>query len=309
MTSVDLATMSFGQRITITPLHLISAVAAIANDGVLMQPRLVKQIINSDTGVVTNIDPVEIRQVISKETSAKMRDLLHSVVLNGSGSNADVQGYAIGGKSGTSEPLEANADEGYVSSFIAISPIENTQIALLVTLFDPSNGKYHGGQVAAPVVSQILTKALPYLGIPSDSTTTKNKKTNTKFLNDLKGKTFAEAKSIVESLGFKVKYGTDGNANELIVRDQVPKAGAALQENAIVCLYDNTDVSTRKTVTIPNLKGLSAADAKTKLRDANLNVSIEGTGVVISQTPSYDTQAEEGSIVEIILKKPTTNTY
>ena len=91
ITSVDLATMSFGQRITITPLHLISAVSAIANDGVLMQPRVVKQIINSDTGVVTNMEPVEIRQVISKETSEQMRDMLHSVVLNGSGSNADVE--------------------------------------------------------------------------------------------------------------------------------------------------------------------------------------------------------------------------
>ena len=310
ITSVDLATMSFGQRITITPLHLISAVSAIANDGILMQPRIVKQIINSDTGVVTNIEPVEIRQVISKETSEKMRDLLHSVVLHGSGSNAAVEGYAIGGKSGTSEPLESKADEGYVSSFIAISPIENTQLAILVTLYDPSNGKWHGGQVAAPVVAQILSEALPILGIPSDNTsvdTTTNDYTIN--LTDVRDKSFADAKLALETAGFKVKYDIDGNENETIVKNQVPKAGAVLEKGALICLYDSDDNSSRKMVTIPNLKGLSASEARAKLKALNLNIDIDGSGTVISQSPSYDTQIEEGSIIKVILKKPTDNTY
>lgn len=310
ITSVDLATMSFGQRITITPLHLISAVSAIANDGVLMQPRLIKQIVNSDTGVVTNIEPVEIRQVISKDTSEKMRDLLHSVVLHGSGSNANVEGYAIGGKSGTSEPLESKADEGYVSSFIAISPIENTQLAILVTLYDPTNGKWHGGQVAAPVVAQILSEALPILGIPSDNSavqTTDNN--NNKNIPDVKDKTFTEAKSTLEALGFKVKYNIEGNADEAIVKDQVPKAGATLESGSLVCLYDSDDTSNRKMVTIPNLKGISASEAKSKLKALNLNINISGSGTIISQSPSYDTQIEEGSIIKVILKKPTDNTY
>lgn len=310
VTSVDLATMSFGQRITITPLHLISAVSAISNDGVLMQPRIIKQVINSDTNVVTNIEPVEVRQVISKETSEKMRDMLHSVVLNGSGSNADVEGYAIGGKSGTSEPLESKAEEGYVSSFIAVTPIENTQLALLVTLYDPTNGKWHGGQVAAPVVSQILSEALPYLGIPSDNTSIDTSiDANTKNIPDVKNKTFAEAKSSLQALGFKVKFGINGDENELIVKDQVPKAGAALKDNSLVCLYDTDDTSVRKMVTIPNLKGLSSSEATAKLKALNLNISIDGSGKVISQSPSYDTQIEEGSIIKVILKKPTDNTY
>jgi len=308
ITSVDLATMSFGQRITITPLHLISAVSAIANDGVLMQPRVVKQIINSDTGVVTNMEPVEVRQVISKETSEQMRDMLHSVVLNGSGSNADVEGYAIGGKSGTSEPLESKADEGYVSSFIAISPIENTQLAVLVTLYDPTNGKWHGGQVAAPVVSQILSEALPYLGIPSDSTTT-SVDDDTINVTDVKNKTFAQAKASLEALGLKVKYNIEGSEDEIYVKDQVPKAGAVIEEGGLVCLYDSDDTSSRKMVTIPNLKGLSASGARAKLKALNLNIDIDGSGTVISQSPSYDTQIEEGSIIKVILKKPTDNTY
>ena len=308
ITSVDLATMSFGQRITITPLHLISAVSAIANDGVLMQPRVVKQIINSDTGVVTNMEPVEVRQVISKETSEQMRDMLHSVVLNGSGSNADVEGYAIGGKSGTSEPLESKADEGYVSSFIAISPIENTQLAILVTLYDPTNGKWHGGQVAAPVVSQILSEALPYLGIPSDNTTTSSDD-DTINVTDVKNKTFAQAKASLENLGLKVKYNIEGSEDEIYVKDQVPKAGAVIEEGGLVCLYDSDDTSSRKMVTIPNLKGLSASGARAKLKALNLNIDIAGSGTVISQSPSYDTQIEEGSIIKVILKKPTDNTY
>lgn len=309
ITSVDLATMSFGQRITITPLHLISAVSAIANDGVLMQPRVVKQIINSDTGVVTNMEPVEIRQVISKETSEQMRDILHSVVLNGSGSNADVEGYAIGGKSGTSEPLESKADEGYVSSFIAISPIENTQLAILVTLYDPTNGKWHGGQVAAPVVSQILSEALPHLGIPSDNTTTSSDDDDTINVTDVKNKTFANAKASLEALGLKVKYNIEGNEDETYVKDQVPKAGAIIEEGGLVCLYDSDNTSSRKMITVPNLKGLSASEARAKLKSLNLNIDIDGSGSVISQSPSYDTQIEEGSIIKVILKKPTDNTY
>ena len=310
MTSVDLATMSFGQRITITPLHLISAVSAIANDGVLMQPRLVKQVIDSDTGVVTDIEPVEVRQVISKDTSEKMRDLLHSVVLNGSGSNANVEGYAIGGKSGTSEPLESKSEEGYVSSFIAISPIENPQLAILVTLYDPTNGKWHGGQVAAPVVAQILSEALPHLGIPSDNSTAyTTDNDNTKNVTDVRGKTFAEAKSTLEVLGFKVKYNIEGNEDEAIVKDQVPKAGAALENGSLVCLYDSDDTSSRKMLTIPNVKGLSASEARAKLKALNLNIDISGSGTVISQSPSYDTEIEEGSIIKVILKQPTDNTY
>lgn len=135
--SVELATMSFGQRLNITPLQMITAVSCIANDGVLMKPRIVKQVTNTDTGSVTDVPVTEVRQVISKKTAEDVKSMMESVATVGTGKTAAVTGYSIGGKTGTSEPTEANKDEGYVASYFAISPVENTQVALLLTLYDP----------------------------------------------------------------------------------------------------------------------------------------------------------------------------
>ena len=169
--SVELATMSFGQRFRITPLQMITAVSAIANDGVLMQPRIAKEITNTDTGAVTTIEPVEVRQVVSKETSATLMDMLKTVVDNGTGRYAQVKGYSIAGKTGTSEPDPSDEEAGYVASFAAITPAESPELVILVTLYGLSEGGLHSGStVAAPVVSQILSEVLPYLEIPSDTT-------------------------------------------------------------------------------------------------------------------------------------------
>ena len=124
---VELATISFGQRFEISPLQLITAVSCIVNDGKLIEPKIVKQIENADTGVIEVQQNKEIRQVVSKQTSEKIKDMMQSVVVEGTGRHAAVEGYTIGGKSGTSEPMSGNEEEGYVASFIAISPIENTE--------------------------------------------------------------------------------------------------------------------------------------------------------------------------------------
>lgn len=166
--SVELATMSFGQRFTITPLQMCTAISAIANNGYLLQPRIVKSMTNTDTGEVTELKTNVVRQVISSKTSNEVKSMMQSVVIDGTGKNAQVQGYSIGGKSGTSEPIAGDENAGYVTSFAAISPIENTQVAILVTLYDPKGDSHQGGQTAAPVVSQILSKVLPYLGIEPD---------------------------------------------------------------------------------------------------------------------------------------------
>ena len=311
VTSVDLAVMSFGQRITITPLQLITAVSAVVNDGVLMQPRIVKQLINSDTNVVTNLEPVTVRQVISQETSATMRDMLKSVVTDGTGKYAAVEGYSIGGKTGTSEPLEQDQSQGYTASYIAIAPVENTQVVVLVTLYDPQGSSHEGGQIAAPVISQILSEALPYLGIPSDNAADSNtdNEDNTISVPDIKNKTAAEAKSILENAGFRTKLYISGDENEVIIKDQTPKGGSLLEKNSLICLYDSDDISARTPVIIPNLKGLTATEARNKLKEANLNINLEGTGRVISQSPSYDTEIEEGSIIKVILKEYTSDVH
>ena len=168
---VELATMSFGQRLNITPLQMLTAICAISNDGVLMKPMIVDKITNSDTGSVTTVEPTSVRQVISKGTATKMKELMESVVVSGTGYRGAVTGYSVGGKTGTSEPIDNRESDGYVASFVAISPVEDTKIALLLCFYGMNKGQ-QGGQVAAPVVSQMLTEILPYMGIPSDTTAT-----------------------------------------------------------------------------------------------------------------------------------------
>lgn len=165
---VELATMSFGQRFTITPLQMCTAICAITNDGYLVQPKLVKSMTNTDTNEVINFDTKVVRQVISTQTSEKMKDMMLSTVEKGTGGQAKVEGYTVGGKSGTSEPTQGNTDAGYVASFVAISPVENTEVVILVTLYDPTEDSHQGGQVAGPVVSKMLSEILPYLEIEPD---------------------------------------------------------------------------------------------------------------------------------------------
>ena len=299
---VELATMSFGQRFTITPLHLITAVSAICNDGVLVTPRIVSKIENTDTNAITTIDTNNVRQVISKETSEKIKDMMESVVTTGTGGNAKITGYSVGGKSGTYEPPVDREEEGYVASFVAISPVENTQVVVLVILYDPNGGSHQGGTIAAPVTAEILGEVLPYLGIDSASDEEEENYTELLSVNNVVGKTIVEAKNILENTGFDVVFNIEGDANSTIVTEQFPKPGAQLQANSTICLYsvENED---RISVTVPNIKGMSVEQATNALKSQNLNIKIEGSGgTVVSQDPLPDALVEEGSIVNVLVK-------
>ena len=298
---IELATMSFGQRFNITPLQMITAISCIANDGVLLQPRIVKQITNTETGAVTEIPVTEVRQVISKQTANQVKSMMESVVTEGTGKHAAVTGYSIGGKSGTSEPIYTNTDAGYVASFVAISPIEDTQVVILVTLYDPPQNNHQGGTLVAPVVSQMLTEILPYLGIPSTDTETEDA-SNLITVPDIRNKTVAEAQKTLENLGFKVKTYVEGDVNSTLVTDQTPKPGASLQKNSIIVLYgEGSEVST--SVEVPDLKGMNASQATATLREKKLNINIEGKGTVILQDYLANEQVQEGTIIRVTLKQ------
>ena len=166
---VELATMSFGQRFTITPLQMITAVSAIANGGYLMQPRLVDYMTNSDTGEIIETDVTSVRQVLSSETCQTMLDIMEDVVTDSTGRTAAVEGYEIAGKSGTSEPTDDDDDSYYVASFVAVTPVNEPQLVILVTLYDPEGSSHEGSQTAGPTVSKILSEVLPYLDIETTS--------------------------------------------------------------------------------------------------------------------------------------------
>lgn len=308
VSSVDLATMSFGQRFAISPLHLISAISAICNDGVYVTPRVVKQIENTDTGSIESIEVNRQRQVISKETSERVKKMMESVVIYGTGKHAKVEGYSIGGKSGTSEPTESNKDYGYTASFIAISPIENTQVVCLVIVYGLTGESHQGGQVAGPVAAQILSEVLPCLGVASDGTEPVEKKDNNIAVSNVTGKTVAEAKRILENSGFNVKINFEGDENTTLVTDQVPKSGVSLTHGSMVCLYvDTNDV--RVSQSVPNIKGLTLEQATETLRKLNLNIKVQGTtGKVVSQDPYNGTAIEEGSVINVVIKEDLTDT-
>ena len=305
---VELATMSFGQRLNVTPLQMITAIACVANDGILMQPRIVKEITNTDTGAVTEIPVTQVRQVISKETSQEVKSMMESVVTEGTGRHAAVTGYSIGGKTGTSEPVYTRTEEGYVASYAAISPVEDTQVVLLLTLYDPPKDNHQGGSLAGPVVSQMLSEILPYLGIPSTETNTDTSSSNSIIVPDVRNKTVAEAEKILKNAGFTTKTYVNGDANSLLVVDQTPKPGSYLSKNSIIVLYgEGSNVAT--SVTVPDLKGMNASQAANALKSKNLNINIEGSGIVTSQDYAKDEQVQEGTIVKVTLKQNLTDAH
>lgn len=295
---IELATMSFGQRFNITPIQMITAVSAVANCGNLMQPRIVKEIKNTSTGAVQTINPISVRQVISKETSEEMLDMLESVVTDGTGRYAQVKGYSIAGKTGTSEPSPGAEDQGNVASFAAISPVESPQLVVLVTVYGPEGANNDGSLVAGPIAAQILNEVLPYMQVPTDSTYSAN--TEKISLPDVTNKTVGEAKKILEEAGFIVK--TEG-ANEDIITEQVPKKGTNLIKNSIIKLYTSDD-ETKVSVTVPDLKMKTLSQAKQILKEKNLNIDVKGSsGVVLTQDPINGTSVEEGSVITVTLQQ------
>ena len=306
---VELATMSFGQRLNVTPLQMATAIACVANDGILMKPRIVKQVTNTDSGAVSEIPVTQVRQVISKETAQEVKSMMESVVTIGTGKHAAVSGYSIGGKTGTSEPVYNKTEEGYVASYVAISPVEDTQVVLLLTLYDPPKSNHQGGQLAGPVVSQMLSEILPYLGIPSsEDSSNSSSSDNLIVVPDIRNKTITEAEKILKNAGFITKTYVNGDANNTLVVDQMPKPGMSLAKNSIIILYgEGNNVAT--SVTVPDLKGMNASQASNTLKEKNLNISIEGSGTVISQDAVKDEQIPEGTVVKVTLKQNLTDAH
>ena len=292
---VELATTSFGQRFTITQMQMITAASAIANNGILVKPRIVTKVKNSSTGEVTNIETTQVRQVISSETAAQVRSIMQSVVTNGGGQYGSVKGYSIGGKTGTSEESAANPGAGYVASFLAIAPVENTQVVALLSLYGPQGKSHYGGQIAAPVVAQVLSEVLPYLGIPSDEDSSSSTSIT---IPDLRNKTISNAKEILDNLGLTL---VTSASDDEVITSQNPKAGTSISTKGIVRAYSE-NASNSISATVPDLKGKSLYQASNVLKSVNLNIQATGSGIVVSQDILSGTEVEEGTIVKVTLQ-------
>ncbi len=230
---IELATISFGQRFEITPIQMITAVSTIANKGTYVKPRIVKQIIDSTTGEVRDIPVEETEGVISKETAEGVLSMMGTVVAEGTGKNAQVQGYSIGGKTGTSED---GVDTGkYVTSFVGVAPVSDPEAVVLITLYNPTGeGGHQGGGVAAPIGSQVLGEVLPYLEVKQDNITEEDIRKEVEVPN-LVGMTIKDAKKVLEELNLGLEYeeGEEDVSNKIITK-QTPVDGVEIYEGTNV---------------------------------------------------------------------------
>lgn len=235
---VELATIAFGQRFEVTPLQMVTAVSAIANGGEHVKPRVVKQIRDSKTGEVEEVPVEKTGRIISEQTAQNVLSMMESVVAEGTGKNAQVKGYRVGGKTGTSED-GVNTGK-YVTSFIGVAPISDPQVVLLITLYNPTGeGGHQGGGVAAPVGGQILSEVLPYLELTKDNQQEETAEEIS--MPELRGKSVLEVEKEVKELGLELEInGLEENSQidkkESIVEEQTPKPGIKIKQGSKVYL-------------------------------------------------------------------------
>jgi len=218
------------------------------------------------------------------------------VVSEGTGGNAYIEGYSVGGKTGTAEQ-GIGASTWYVASFVGIAPASNPEISVLVALFDPKGASHGGGAIAAPVVKNIIEDTMRYLQIQPNATA--GEKVGV-IVPEVRGLTISEAKAKLKDSGLKANI--NGEQNEAsTIQDQIPKPNVEVLENSTIILYTEANAN-KVTVTVPNLYGRSVDEATSLLKNVGLNINIEGLGTVDSQFPKAGTQAERGSIVNVTFK-------
>lgn len=239
---VELATISFGQSISVTPIQLIRAVSAIANDGKLMQPRLVKAYTDNEGNITKQIEPKTVRQVVSTETSKKMLEVMESVVTDGGGKIAYLPGYRLGGKTGTAQKVidGVYAQGKYICSFISVAPVDDPQIVVLAIVDEPTDVVAFGSTTAGPIIKEVMSQSLEYLGVKKKYTQ-KEKEENEKEkveVPDIRNLTIKEGTKILEENNLESNLDTDIEVDEnQIITDIFPKPGVKVNEGSSIILY------------------------------------------------------------------------
>ncbi len=293
MGPVELSSSSFGQTFNVTPIQLISAVSACVNGGYLVQPHLVAKMTDENGKVIKSASTGYKRQVISKKTSDTLRELMEYVAENGA-KNSLVPGYRIGSKTGTSQKVSKILATGdsylYIGSCVTVAPIDDPEIAVLVMLDEPKGDKYYGGIISAPVNSRIMTDVLPYLGYEA-SYSEEELKNLTISVPEVVGMNLDAAKQKIS--GARLQYQVVGSG-ETILR-QLPEAGNQVNTGGVIILY--TDETTDKSVTVPNMIGLTVTEANKAAAMAGINIEFSGN-TSSSGLKSYNQSIEAGQTVD-----------
>ena len=292
MGPVELSSTSFGQTFNITPMQLITAAAACVNGGYLVKPHLVEKMLDEDGKVTKTTDIGYKRQVISESTSAVIRENMEYVAENGA-KNALVAGYRVGAKTGTSQKvskIQATGDHYlYIGSCVSVAPTDDPEIAVLVLLDEPKGDKDYGGIISAPVNGKIMGDILPYLGYEPSYTESELSNLATT-VPELVGDTVDNAKAKLSSI--KLQYQIQGNGEKVI--RQLPESGNKVLSGGVVILY--TEETDNKTVTVPNLVGLTATEVNKKAAESGINVEFSGN-TTSAGLKSYMQSIEAGTTV------------
>jgi len=310
-TELNIATMSIGQSIAVTPIQLLTAASAVANGGVLLKPFLVKSITDADGKVIKEFKPEPVRQVISKKTAQTLMELLTNVVFKGTGRNAFVDGYGAAGKTGTAQVVAETggySDGKYVASFCGFAPAEDPQIAVLVMVAEPSGAAYFGSQVAAPAFKSIALDTLRYLKVPERPDLEKpqlpfvyEEPKIKRGMPNVVNYPLQEAQNVLNNAGFVVQTRGEGE----IVFDQTPKGGAQVFNGSTVILElraGGTDPSGE--ITVPDLAGLTMKEAGSVLEKLGLHLNPRGTGIAVGQQEKPGSKAARGSTITIDFQPP-----
>lgn len=301
---LDMATMAIGQSIAVTPLQMVRAVSAVANGGVLLEPQIIHHITDNQGNLVQTFEPKEVRRVVSKEVADEVCLMLEAVVTKGTGSRAYVEGYRVGGKSGTAQkPGPGGYLEGkYIASFCAIAPVDDPQVVMLVMVDEPSGEYYQGGQVAAPILQKIMADTLRYLGVVSQVTDINTEKIHIKAeqqtsVPDVSNLTVEEAKKVITVAGLEYELSGSG----VYVGSQTPAAFSQVAVGTKIILK-TVGSADSETVKVPDLTGKFVREAAEILNAMGLKVKTQGSGRVTEQSPVPGTAVKRGDVITVIFE-------
>lgn len=295
---VELATLSFGQGISVTPMQMVSIFAAIANDGKAVKPHLVKKIESTDAeGNVIEKKEIQteiVRQAIDENTSRQMRDYLETVVTIGGGHNAYIEGYHIAGKTGTAQKVENGryVSGKYVSSFVGFAPVDKPKFVVFVSIDEPDPSKYYAGQIVAPVAGQIFRDIFTGRNIPPDNA---NISPIELVLPNVIGLSEREASKKLKESGFAVEIKGEGTS----VADMNPIPGLSVESGSKVILYMGNGQTYNNKVIVPNLNGKDANEASALLKSLGLKIDISGDGYVFEQSPEVGEEVTVGTKISV----------
>lgn len=293
--NVDLARIGFGQSITVTPIQMATAASAVINGGKLMSPYIVDEVVAGDGEVLSRTVPRVVATPISEEVSHTMRELLENAVENGSGRNAGVAGFRIGGKTGTAQLYKDGKiqHDVHIGSFVGFAPADNPEIVVLVIVDEARLQPDYGGTTAAPFAGQIIEETLRYLGHTSKA----EQEAVRMPVPNVTGMQTGDAQKLLKESGFR--FMTDGNQD--IVLDQMPAPGAEMAEGSLVMLYVSGDPppDAEEFVLVPDVSGLSIVEANRQLQARNLMLLMEGSGLATLQRPEAGTFLAPGSAVRV----------